>query len=139
MIKTYTNESEWTSATKSTTESTVGLLLDSNTPVINGVNVLVEIPKYGDSVVLDANGDVKFIARGTFVNSSFPTGWTKVGVVYRVRGKKVDFISHTSLGGIRYSAVWRLRITGYSLDGADHTVTLNTYDNSGTNHPLSWT
>ena len=139
MIKTYANESEWTSATKSTTESTVGLLLDSKTPVINGVNVLVTIPKYGDSVVLDANGDIKFIARGTFVNSAFPSGWTKVGVVYRVRGKRVDFISHTSLGGIRYSAVWRLKITGYNLDGTDHTVTLNTYDNNGVNHPLSWT
>ena len=137
MIKSYTNESEWASATKPTTESTVGLLLDSNTPVINGVNVLVTIPKYGDAVVLDADGNIRFIAFGTFNNDTFPSSWTKVGVVYRVRGKKVDVISYTSLGGIRYSAIWRLRITGYSLDGVDHTVTLNTYDNNGTNHPLT--
>lgn len=74
MIKSYTNESEWASATKPTTESTVGLLLDSNTPVINGVNVLVTIPKYGDAVVLDADGNIRFIAFGTFNNATFPSG-----------------------------------------------------------------
>lgn len=139
MIKTYENELTWASASKSTTESTIGLLLDSNTPVLNGVNVQVKIPKYGDAVVLDENGNIVFIARGTFVNSAFPSNWTKIGVVYRVRGKKVDFISYTSLGTMKYSAVWRLKITGYTLDGANHTVTWNTYDNNGTNTSLSWT
>lgn len=139
MIKTYANESAWASATKPTTESTVGLLLDSNTPVINGVNVLVTIPKYGDAVVLDADGNIRFIAFGTFNNATFPSSWTKVGVVYRVRGKRVDFVSYTSLGTIKYSTIWRLKITGYTLDGEDHTVTLNTYDNSGVNHPLTFT
>lgn len=89
MIKTYSDNSEWTSATKSTSESTVGLLLDSNTPVINGVNVLVTKPKYGDAVVLDENGVVKYIAAGTFVNSAFPSNWTKVGVVYKALGDEV--------------------------------------------------
>lgn len=131
MIKSYTNESEWASATKPTTESTVGLLLDSNTPVINGVNVLVTIPKYGDAVVLDANGNIRFIAFGTFNNATFPSSWTKVGVVYRVRGKKVDIVSYTSLGAKKYSDVWRLKITGYILDGTDRSGTLTTYDNSG--------
>lgn len=139
MIKSYTNESEWASATKSTTESTVGLLLDSNTPVINGVNVLVTIPKYGDAVVLDADGNIRFIAFGTFNNATFPSGWTKVGVVYRVRGKKVDIVSYTSLGGIRYSAVWRYKITGYTLDSADHTAVLRSYDNKGAYTDLSFT
>lgn len=74
MIKTYKNEFEWASATKSTTEATVGLLLDSNTPVINGINVLVTIPKVGDAVVLDDSGNIKFIALGTFVDSAFPSG-----------------------------------------------------------------
>ena len=105
MIKSYTNESEWASATKPTTESTVGLLLDSNTPVINGVNVLVTIPKYGDAVVLDADGNIRFIAFGTFNNATFPSSWTKVGVYYRAQGKDVRFISHTSLGGKKYSDV----------------------------------
>ena len=139
MIKSYTNKSSWDSETKSTTESTIGLLLDSNTPVVNGVNVLVTVPKVGDAVVLDENGDVKFIAKGTFVGSSFPNTWTKVGVVYNVLGKEVWIVSHTNLGGIKYSNVWRLKITGYTLDGADHTVTLNTYNNSGTATSLSWT
>ena len=139
MIKSYINESEWASATKPTTESTVGLLLDSNTPVINGVNVLVTIPKYGDAVVLDADGNIRFIAFGTFNNATFPSSWTKVGVVYRVRGKKVDVVSYTSLGGIRYSAIWRYRITGYTLDSADHTAVLRSYDNNGAYTDLSFT
>lgn len=138
MIKSYTNESEWASATKSTTESTVGLLLDSNTPVLNGVNVLVTVPKVGDAVVLDASGNIKFIAFGTFVNSSFPSGWTKVGVVYWVQGKDVRFISHTSLGGKKYSDVWRLKITGYTLDSTDRSGVLTTYDNNGTATTLTF-
>ena len=139
MIKSYTNESAWASASKPTTESTVGLLLDSNTPVINGVNVLVTIPKYGDAVVLDASGNIRFIAFGTFNNATFPSGWTKVGVVYEVKGKKVKFVSYTSLGGIRYSAVWRYKITGYTLDSADHTAVLRSYDNNGNYTDLSFT
>lgn len=138
MIKTYANESAWASAVKSTTESTVGLLLDSNTPVLNGVNVLVTVPKVGDAVVLDASGNIKFIAFGTFVNSSFPSGWTKVGVVYWVQGKDVRFISHTSLGGKKYSDVWRLKITGYTLDSTDRSGVLTTYDNNGTATTLTF-
>ena len=138
MIKSYTNESEWASATKPTTESTVGLLLDSNTPVINGVNVLVTIPKYGDAVVLDADGNIRFIAFGTFNNATFPSSWTKVGVVYWVQGKDVRFISHTSLGGKKYSDVWRLKITGYTLDSTDRSGVLTTYDNNGTATALTF-
>ena len=95
MIKTYTNESSWDSESKSTTESTVGLLLDTNTPVVNGVNVIVKYPKYGDAVVEDANGNVVYIAGETFVNSSFPSGWKKWGVVYNVCGKEVWVVSYT--------------------------------------------
>lgn len=138
MIKTYANESAWASATKPTTESTVGLLLDSNTPVINGVNVLVTIPKYGDAVVLDADGNIRFIAFGTFNNAIFPSSWTKVGVVYWVQGKDVRFISHTSLGGKKYSDVWRLKITGYTLDSTDRSGVLTTYDNNGTTTTLTF-
>ena len=102
MIKTYTNESEWTSAAKPTTESTIGLLLDSRTPVVNGVNVIVSKPQIGDAVVLDSNGDIKYIAFGTFVNSAFPSGWTKVGVVYHTVGDETWIVSYTSLGSIKY-------------------------------------
>lgn len=138
MIKSFDNNSAWNSAEKSTTESTIGVLLDSNTPVVNGVNVLVTQPKVGDALVLDENGDIKFIALDTFVNSSFPSGWTKVGVVYEVLGKKVKYVAHTNLGGIKYSAVWRLKITGYTLDGTDRSGVLTTYNNSGTATTLTF-
>ena len=139
MIKTYTNESAWASATKPTTESTIGLLLDSKTPVVNGVNVLVNEPKYGDAVVLDDNGEIKYIAYGTFVNSAFPSNWTKTGVVYNTIGNHPWIVSHTSLGGIRYSAVWRCKITGYTLDSTDRTAVLRSYDNKGAYTDLSFT
>lgn len=72
MINSYTNETTWASATKPTNESTVGLLLDKNTPVINGVNVFVPHPQYGDAVLLDENGEIKFIAAETYNNTLIP-------------------------------------------------------------------
>lgn len=73
MINSYTNESAWNSATKSTTESTIGLILDTNTPVVNGINVLVKLPKVGDAMVLDDHNEIKFIAHGTFNGATFPS------------------------------------------------------------------
>lgn len=139
MIKSFTNNSEWASAEKPTTESTIGLLLDSNTPVLAGNNIIVKYPKYGDAVVLDADGNIKFIAFGTFNNSTFPENWTKVGVVYHTFGKEAWVVALSSLEAKKYSNIWRLKITDYVLDGADHTVTLKTYDNNGTATSLSWT
>ena len=137
MIKTYTNESSWNSESKSTTESTVGLLLDTNTSVVNGVNVVVKYPKYGDAVVEDANGNVVYIAGETFVNSSFPSGWKKWGVVYNVCGKEVWVVSYTG-GSYKFAAVRIWTASGFNLDGATHTFTLTTDRGSSTSTAISY-
>lgn len=140
MIKTYIDESVWASETKPTTESTIGLLLDSNIPVINGVNVIVKKPNIGDAVVIDENnGEIKYIAYGTFNLETLQDHFTRVGVVYNVVGGHPWVVSYTSLGNIRYAAVWRLKITGYTLDGTNRTAVLRSYDNNGNYTDLSFT
>ena len=60
------NRAAWDAAAKSTTESTLGLLIDTRQTVTNGVNVKSVIPKRGDAVLADADNNVIFVARDSY-------------------------------------------------------------------------
>lgn len=122
----------WAALEKSTTESTVGLIVSTHEAVRNGVNVFVRIPKVGDIVLHDSNNKVHFIALDTY--KSLPSGFTTVGVVAAVKGRKV-LIVHKANASKKWSDVFRYIVTGWTADGQDHTcaVTLhNTADGNFT-------
>ena len=60
------NRAAWDAAAKSTTESTLGLLIDTRQTVTNGVNVKSLVPKRGDAVLADADNNVIFVARDSY-------------------------------------------------------------------------
>lgn len=110
------NRAAWDAAQKSTTESTLGLLLDTRQVVTNGVNVKSYIPKRGDAVVADADNNVRFIARDSY--KALPAGWKKIGAVAAVYGRKVLVTGEAKAK--KWSDVYQYIVTGWKADGANH-------------------
>lgn len=116
------NQAEWDALSKSTTESTIGLLTDTNKPVRNGVNVEVQIPEDGDLVFHDSSKKVHFMALETY--QSTPTGWTWIGVVGHREGNRVYILNKTTASK-KWAEVFQWAVTGSAMtDGASHTATV---------------
>jgi len=114
------NKAAWDALSKSTTESTIGLIQDSHEAVKNGVNVFVRIPKVGDIVIYEnTSKKVAFIALDTY--QSAPTGYTVVGVVGAIRGNKA-LIVHKTNASKKWADVYQYKVTGWVLDGTQHTT-----------------
>ncbi len=84
-------------------------------------NITVRVPKRGDIVVIDADKDYQYIALETFSALALPSSWQVVGEVYKVRGENV-YVRHKTAASKKWAEVFLWKITGYSLDGADHAV-----------------
>lgn len=110
------NRAAWDAAAKSTTESTLGLLIDTRQTVTNGVNVKSTVPKRGDAVLADADNNVIFVARDSY--KALPEGWRKIGAVAAVYGRKVLIAG--SATAKKWSDVYQYIVTGWKADGADH-------------------
>ena len=52
-IKSYANKAAYDAATKPTTESQVSLIENTNDVLIDGVNVITDVPQVADAVFLD--------------------------------------------------------------------------------------
>lgn len=117
-----TNQAEWDALSKSTTESTIGLLTDTNKPVRNGVNVEVQSPEDGDLVFYDSSKKVHFVAFET--HQSTPADWTWIGVVAHREGNRV-YILHKATANEKWADVYQWAITGDAMtDGVSHTATI---------------
>ena len=123
-IAKYSNTSNYDSATKSTTESNVSFIADGWGMKIDGVNVIVSNPSVGDMLYIDANGYKRWIKYGTLQKVSLPSGMTPVGVCYGRCGNKVKVVYYLNAGK-KWSEVFDWTVTGYTLDGASHTVTFS--------------
>ena len=84
-------------------------------------NIITRYPKHGDILVLDANRQKRFITLESYSSISLPSTWAAVGVVEWVRGKKC-FCVHKANTSKKWAEKFLWKITGYSLDGASHTV-----------------
>lgn len=116
------NQAEWDALSKSATESTIGLLTDTNKPVRNGVNVEVQSPEDGDLVFYDSSKKVHFIALET--HQSTPADWTWIGVVAHREGNRV-YILHKTTANKKWAEVFQWAVTGGAMtDGASHTATI---------------
>lgn len=143
MIKYYNTLEEYNSAAKSAFESQVSHIGADNEVRFNGVNVVVgaRSAKTGSIVALDGLGAVHFIALNTFNSASFMGNWTVMGVVAvgvdhpNFRGKLI--IVHKTNASKKWSEGYLFKLTGYTLDGAAHSGTLNVCDSSawGTRNP----
>ena len=136
MIKYYDTEAAYTAAVKSSFESQVSLVGESNEVHFDGRNVIVGIKsaKTGAIAVLDGNSALHFVMPGTFNSGSFMSNYTVVGVVaigidhedYRgqIAILRKNFTSRA------WSYIYSYRLTGYTLDGNEHSGTLSVREES---------
>ena len=123
MIKTYPDRAAHGAAVKSEMESTVALIENVNETVIDGVNAVVDQPGVGDIVCRDENRKIKFIALDTFHAGVFPTAWETVGVVALRRGNELMIVGKENASQ-KWMDVYPYVVTGYELDGEEHTAQL---------------
>ena len=136
MIKYYDTEAAYAAAVKSSFESQVSLVGESNEVHFDGRNVIVGIKsaKTGAIAVLDGNSALHFVMPGTFNSGSFMSNYTVVGVVaigidhedYRgqIAILRKNFTSRA------WSYIYSFRLTGYTLDGNEHSGTLSVREES---------
>lgn len=131
MIKYYENEAAYEAAVKSAFESQVSLIGASNECKYDGRNVVVGLNSAttGSIAVLDGLHALRFIAPQTFSSKSFMSNYEIVGVVAigvdhpDFRGE-VAVMSHQFVGAA-LSTRYYFKLSGYSLDGAEHTGVLS--------------
>lgn len=89
-------------------------------------NVFVKIPERGDACVGRlADKKLFYIKADTLVTSELDKSeWEVQGVVSHREGKKVTIVGLNNSGGIAFcDRVWYY-LSGYTLDGAEHTIVL---------------
>ena len=128
-ILKFDNKAAYDAATKSTTESSVSLIKDSESVVYDNVNVIVSVPEVGDILFLDANNNRHFLKHDTYVAASFPSGCTFVGVVFDVQGNTAK-ICHKTSSSQKWADVFQWKVTGWLLDSADHVCAVTLYKNT---------
>ena len=86
-------------------------------------NVITIQPRVGDIVCRDADGNISYIEQDTFSQADFPQTWETVGVVVIRKGNRVTIISKNNETK-KYMEVYPYVVTGYTLDGTEHTAQL---------------
>lgn len=81
-IKKVNTQSEYSALVHSTGESDVTLVTDINKVNYDGVNVEVSMPKPGDIILRDADGDIHFISKESYKAALLPSGWKFVEPYY---------------------------------------------------------
>ena len=123
MIRKYNDNAAYEAAQKPSDESLVSLIDDTNTIRVDGVNVLTCQPKKGDILCHDAEGNSRFIVLDTFNADTFPEDWETVGVVALRRGNELMVVAKENAAQ-KWMDVYPYVVTGYELDGEEHTAQL---------------
>lgn len=131
MIKYYETEAAYAADAKSSFESQISLVGESNEVKFDGRNVIVGIKsaKTGSVAVLDGNSALHFVMPGTFSSSSFMSNYTIVGVV-AIGVDHPDYrgqiaILRKTFGSKAWSYIYSFKLTGFTLDGTDRTGVLS--------------
>ena len=128
MIKSFDTKAAYDAAAKSQTESDLSLVKANNTAYVDGTDVVISQPKVGDIEVKDDSSVRRYISLDTYKPGTFPSGWTIVGVVASREGNKIITIPVIASNGertLKWMDVYIYVVTGYVLDGASHTVSIN--------------
>lgn len=132
MIKYYDTEAAYKADTgKGATESQVSLIKAGNICRYDGRNVVVGLrsARTGSVAYLDGAHALRFAAPGTFKSDGLPEGGEVIGVVAigvdhpDFRGE-VAVMSH-QFTGAPLLARYYFKLSGYTLDGAEHTGVLS--------------
>lgn len=79
--------------TFSETESTLVYLTDTQETVFNGVNIETDVPKRGDIMCYNKNGEIKFIDANTINTSTYTAlkekDYTTIGICIKTKGDNV--------------------------------------------------
>ena len=109
------------------------VLLDEATNVISvdGVNVVTSQPGVGDILCRDESGGYRFIRLDTFQAGTYPAAWETLGVVVWRRGNQVKVVSK-HCEAAKWMDVYPYIVTGYELDGAEHSAQLRLHGRPST-------
>lgn len=131
MIKYYENEAAYEAAVKSAFESQVSLIGASNECKYDGRNVVVGLNSAttGSIAVLDGLHALRFIAPQTFSSKSFMSNYEIIGFV-AIGVDHPDFRGEVAIASREFSGApmmvrYRFKLSGYTLDGAEHTGVLS--------------
>ena len=132
-IKKFNTQQDWDSAQKSTTESTVGLVVAGNTVEYNGVNVHTTQPEDGDILMYDSVAN-KYVAlkRGTVNKSLLPNTYELRGYLFDRRGDVMKVLHPVETGGVKYADVVQFELNAPTLDGEEHTASIGVRVSGGT-------
>ena len=115
-IKSYANKAAYDAATKPTTESQVSLIETTNDVLIDGVNVVTDVPQVADAVFLDESNNPVILKGGdSLVKAHIPSAWTYVGEVLEVvDGNHVRIIHNNISQNKKYADVLQYALTAIS-------------------------
>ena len=128
MIKIFDTKASYDAASKSQAESDISLVKANNTAYVNGTNVCISQPKVGDIRIQKDDSSISYISLDTYKSGAFPSGWTTLGVVAARSGNKVIVIpkiANNDERNLKWMDVYIYVVTGYVLDGASHTASIN--------------
>ena len=87
------------------------------------MNVVTTQPGVGDILCRDESGGYRFIQLDTFQGGTFPSAWETLGVVVWRKGNQVKVVSKRNEER-KWMDVYPYVVTGYRLDGTEHTARL---------------
>lgn len=130
MIRYFDTEAAYLAAVQDT-ESRVSLVGESNACKFDGRNVIVGIDSAttGCIAYLDDKKAIHFVATSTFNKTTFPASYEIFGIVAigvdhpDFRGE-VAVMSHQFAGAALFTRYY-FKLSGYTLDGAEHTGVLS--------------
>src|SRR5574344_30535 len=128
MIKIFNTKASYDAASKSQAESDLSLVKANNTAYVDGTNVCISQPKVGDIQIQKDDSSISYISLDTYKSGAFPSGWTTLGVVAARSGNKVIVvpkIANDDERTLKWMDVYIYVVTGYVLDGASHTASIN--------------
>ena len=96
---------------------------NTNEIIFNGANVVTTQPGIGDILCHDENRKYKFIRCDTYQGGIFPAAWETLGVVAMRKGNRVWVVAKENATK-KFMDVYPYVVTGYELDGAEHTAQL---------------
>lgn len=130
MIRYFDTEADYLAAVQDT-ESRVSLIGESNACKFDGRNVVVGIDSAttGSIAYLDDKKAIRFIATSTFNKTAFPAsyeifGLVAIGVDHPDFRGEVAVMSH-QFARAALSTRYYFKMSGYTLDGAEHTGVLS--------------
>ena len=130
MIRYFDTEAAYLAAVQDT-ESRVSLVGESNACKFDGRNVVVGIDSAttGSIAYLDDKKSIRFIATSTFNKTTFPESYEIFGIV-AIGVDHPDFRGEVAVMSQQFanaalSTRYYFKLSGYTLDGAEHTGVLS--------------